>query len=298
MKASDTGKSYYNIFLDDEFSKVIKISGKDTIINIASGLDSGLHKLRIQKRSEGEFGLTTIHSFFLPQGFSFSSECNIPSRHIEFIGDSFTCGYGTDGSHRDEPFLVETENSNKSYACILSRYFDTDYTLIAHSGRGAARNYGDSVRASKYPMNELMMNTFDSDLNNKWNFKAYTPDLIVINLGSNDFSTKPQPTQHEFTAAYEKIIKQLRDNYGDIPILCVSPRIGEPAYTYIKEMLKRHSDDKNLYRTESLSGIMNNTSDLGAAWHPSYSGQRKIAYFLIPYISTIMGWDIPIKEIK
>jgi hypothetical protein len=26
---------------------------------------------------------------------------------------------------------------------MVARYYDADYTLIAHSGRGAARNYGD-----------------------------------------------------------------------------------------------------------------------------------------------------------
>ena len=33
-----------------------------------------------------------------------------------------------------------------------------------------------------------MLNTFDEDLTHKWNFKEYRPDLVVINLGSNDFN--------------------------------------------------------------------------------------------------------------
>ncbi len=296
MKASDTGESFYNIFIDGELKKVIRIASKDTLINIASGLDKGFHRLKIQKRSEGEFGKTTIHQFMLAKRQSFKADTNIPVRFIEFIGDSFTCGYGIEGKHRDEPFLVETENSDLTYACTIARYFDADYTLIAHSGRGAVRNYGDSARTSKSPMRDLMLNTFDNNPDIQWNFKAYKPSLVVINLGSNDFSTKPQPLQEEYTGAYKVIISQLREKYGDIPILCIGPRIGEPAFSYIKEMCEQ-SQDKNLFYTGSLKGVFNNTSDLGAAWHPGRSGHLKMAMFLIPYISTVMGWELTGKTI-
>ena len=47
--------------------------------------------------------------------------------------------------------------------------------------------------------------------------------------------------------------------------------------------------DKNLY---------NRTTDLGAAWHPGYSGHKKMAMWIIPYISTIMGWDLTDRVIE
>ena len=58
-----------------------------------------------------------------------------------------------------------------------------------------------------------MLNTFDEDLTHKWNFKGYLPDLVVINLGSNDFSTEPHPYKSEFTKAYKQILAQLREHY-------------------------------------------------------------------------------------
>ncbi|MFR7498683.1 MAG: GDSL-type esterase/lipase family protein [Bacteroides stercoris] len=47
------------------------------------------------------------------------------------------------------------------------------------------------------------------------------PDLVVINLGTNDFSVEPKPFKSEFVASYTKILKQLRQHYGDVPILCI-----------------------------------------------------------------------------
>ncbi len=75
------------------------------------------------------------------------------------------------------------------------------------------RNYGDKNRVSKNTMRERMMNTFDEDSTFKWDFKGYKPDLIVINLGSNDFSTNPHPLREEFLA-YSEILLRLRGVYG------------------------------------------------------------------------------------
>ena len=44
-------------------------SGKDTLINFISGIDKGVHRVLIQKRTEGEWGKTTIHQFVLSAGY-------------------------------------------------------------------------------------------------------------------------------------------------------------------------------------------------------------------------------------
>ena len=82
----------------------------------------------------GEQGRTTIHAFLLDRGRRLLPAAPAPGRHIEFIGNSLTCGYGTEGLSKDEPFKPQTENCNKAYACIIARYFGADYTLIAHFG--------------------------------------------------------------------------------------------------------------------------------------------------------------------
>lgn len=154
VRLSDTGTSYYNVFVNGKLHRVVKACGKDTVIDFVSGIGRGIHTLRIQKRTEGEFGKTTIHRFILPMSGFLQKEDRQRNRHIEFIGNSLTCGYGTEGKHCDEPFKLETENCDFSFSTIISRYYDADYTLVAHSGRGAVRNYGDTVRVSAVTMRE------------------------------------------------------------------------------------------------------------------------------------------------
>ncbi|MDE6801676.1 MAG: endoglucanase [Muribaculaceae bacterium] len=299
IRLSDTGKSYYNVFVDGDLHKVVQSIGNDTIINFVSGLKgSKPHSLRIQKRTEGETGRTTLHELLIPAKASLAEEPRTRTRLIEIIGNSLTAGFGTEGKDRSEPWSVETLNCDLSYSTILPRYFDADYSLIAHSGRGVARNYGDSVRTSAVTMKHKFLQTYDMDTLSRWDFNRYTPDLVIINLGSNDFSTEPHPYRSEFVGAYKELIGEIREAYGQKPILCVfPPTMNAVAYPYMEEIVRDLADpDVHLVRLPDL--MMNNTTDLGSVWHPNYNGQRKMAMCLIPVVSTITGWEISSKPIK
>lgn len=43
LKVSDTGINYYNVFIDSLLHKIVKVTGKDTLINFISGIDKGVH---------------------------------------------------------------------------------------------------------------------------------------------------------------------------------------------------------------------------------------------------------------
>ena len=159
MRVSDTKKNYYNLTVDGRDAGVVTTFGTDSVVVLAEKLGRGEHTVRMQKRTEGEQGRTTIHAFLLDRGRRLLPAAPAPGRHIEFIGNSLTCGYGTEGLSKDEPFKPQTENCNKAYACIIARYFGADYTLIAHSGRGAARNYGDKNTTSQNTMADRIANT-------------------------------------------------------------------------------------------------------------------------------------------
>lgn len=191
---------------------------------------------------------------------------------------------------------MSTENCNLSYAAIVARYFDADYTLVSHSGQGAVRNYGDSLTVSKVCMKDRMMRLFDTDTVRFSGNTGYEPDLVVINLGTNDFSVPPFPSEQEFVDGYCTILEQVRELYGDVPVICVCPpTTGDPLDRYLLKA-KERMDDPGIYVMILARGLYNDTSDLGSVWHPNYSGQRKMAMGLIPYISTVTGWEMPLDK--
>ena len=54
----------------------------------------------------------------------------------------------------------------------------------------------------------------------------------------------------------------------------------------------------NLTYVGLTRGIHNEEDELGASWHPNYKGHIKVASSVIPYISTITGWEMEEKPYR
>ena len=300
MKCSDTKNSWFNQWTDKEMGpqadRKFIVGAKDTLIVLAEGLGKGEHEIILQKRTEGEQGRFTVHSF-VTEGEILQAEGRKP-RHIEFIGDSYTCGYGTESNDRNDPFLAETENCNLTYAAIAARYFDADFNLVSHSGQGICRNY-DDFRPG-YNMPDRYSQTFDESKEVIWNASdaPYRPDLVVIYLCTNDFSTARQPHETIFAGRYIELLKKVKANYGaDMPILCLASNVTPFSFDYIRNACMM-SGLSNLTYVGLTKGIHNETDELGASWHPNYKGHKKVASCMIPCISTRTGWEMEEKPYR
>ncbi len=300
MKCSDTKNSWFNLWIDKGMEpkedRKFLVAAKDTVIVLAEGLGKGEHEIILQKRTEGEQGKFTVHSF-LSEGDILQADGR-RTRHIEFIGDSYTCGYGTEGPDRNAPFKAETENCNLTYAAIASRYFGADYNLVSHSGQGICRNYDDTGKG--YNMPDRYSQAFDCSKETVWtpDMAPYRPDLVVIYLCTNDFSTGRQPHEVAFAQRYIELLKKIKANYGDdIPVLCLASNVTPFSLDYIRNACMM-SGLKNLTYAGLTRGIHNYEGDLGSSWHPNYKGQLKVASSVIPYISTITGWEMEEKPYR
>ena len=62
-------------------------------------------------------------------------------------------------------------------------------TILSHiSGQGVVRNYGYKEKVSPTGTMPVRFNrVYDEKELPVWNFKQWKPDLVVINLGTNDF---------------------------------------------------------------------------------------------------------------
>lgn len=309
MRISDTGKNYYNLWIDKDSGcpadKVLMTTGKDSLIVLFSKTemykmfgknDRKEHEILLQKRTEGREGITTIHSFVVEGELRQASP--VKDRVIEFIGDSYTCGYGTENSIATDPFKAETENSNFSYANVLSRYFGADCIILAHSGVGVSRNYGD--KSKDYNIGERYEQTFDTrkDILWKTELSDIKPDITVIYMGDNDFSSERQPSLKSFMRKYTELLKKIKENYGeDYPILCMASNADDMLFYYIQETVKA-SGMKNIGYMSFTHYIHNQTDELGANYHTNRKGHIKKAYGVIPYISTLTGWEMNENIIK
>lgn len=306
MKVSDTNKNYYNIWIDksadNPADKLVTTFGSDSLVVLVDEADlaaiygkkipAGAHNILIRKRTEGNQGTTTIHSF-ITNGDLVQAEPLKP-RMIEFVGDSYTCGYGTEGLNAREKFRPDTENSNYSYAAIVSRYFDADCYVIAHSGLGIARNYADNSPKCCMPelYNKLLDGT-EPDNTTEWDASAsdFKPAMTVIMLGTNDFSVRRQPILSLWKSQYLKLLNAIKANYGtDHPILCCAAKGNADMLDYVRAAVESAGLKNVTFMGHGQSVFAED--EFGSDGHPNYQGHRKYAHAVIPYICTITGWTI------
>lgn len=294
---SDTGTSYYNIFIDSQLKEKIKITGteKQTVV-LAKGLKKGQHALRLQKCTEGQYGCATVYSLITDKGGKLGSVAPC-DRFIAVFGDSYTCGYGTEAKAAEEHFSIDTENCNKAYGCLVAKYFGADYMLTAHSGQGMCHDWGDTLQVSSENMWTRFGQMFDSQKEPAFDFSKRRPDIVLINLGTNDWGAGWLPSIEQYDGNYVKMLQQIQKEWPDVPVLCITPHSANPfLLTALEELRKMVKDMPQVHFAQPMPNIIVYGYDYGADWHPNYRGQRKIALTLIPQISAITGWDI--REIE
>jgi lysophospholipase L1-like esterase len=292
VRMDDSGKNFYDVFIDEE-EPVVHSVYSDTTLVLAEHLANGNHSVKIVKRTEGNLGMAILKALLIDAEGGMMPPPAPSGRKIEFIGNSITCGYGAESDTKTEDFRPETENAYKSYASVLARSFSADYHMISHSGQGVVRNYGYEDPVSPYTMPDRYKQTMDTRKDPLWEFSSWIPDMLVINLGTNDFSTLPHPNETVFNKKYTDLIRFVRAVYDSVPVFClVGPMIDEPCYSYVKNMVEGNRNflnDKNVYFIGIPTYLMSE-SDWGA-WHPNYAGHIKMAEHIVPVISSVMGWD-------
>lgn len=291
VELSDTKRNYLNLWIDGEEQPKLTSEGDHTTLVLFNNPEAeGEHVVRIQKATEAEQGRVTLHTLTTDGRLLATDALKLP-RHIEFYGDSLTCGYGTESKSGSEPFLPETENCRYTYAALTAAHFGADYNLISHSGRGLVRNYGDAQQLSDptTTMSARAFRLYDEDPDSAWDCaqSPYRPDAIVITLGTNDFSTSPHPTEEQYIAGYRALIAKLREAWGqELPVLCVvhSPFAVKCVEKMVEELPKTAMADISW-------GVYNRTTDLGASEHPNRYGQEKMAKVVIEKFAELTSWE-------
>ena len=114
---------------------------KDSIVTLATALRNENHEVRIMYAIEGYKRLPEFRGFGLDEGCKLLPPPVMPTRKIEFIGDSMTCGYGVEATDEKEKFADETENHYYTYAALTARALKAQHVVVARSGIGIYRNY-------------------------------------------------------------------------------------------------------------------------------------------------------------
>ena len=280
LRIADTKRNYYNVYIDremiDEPSQVIATMG-DSIYTFSLCRCRKAHNITLQKRTEAEQGRTTV--FYAETNGHFLQAEPLRARQIQFIGDSYTCGYGIEDTDSTAHFSPETENVCKSYASLLAHRLNADYEVIAHSGMGICRNYN-----SKYPgwtMPKRYNCWFDMDSTERYYGNSEWHPMTVILLGGNDFSCGVTPDYEQFSKAYFSLLNELPDS---MLVICCTKTKDTELSRYVERVVRECNHPNAYFFACDFDAYTNHRRDLGADKHPNEKAHRRLAEQIYSYL--------------
>ncbi|MDY4191067.1 MAG: GDSL-type esterase/lipase family protein [Oscillospiraceae bacterium] len=306
-------RAFLTVFVDGEEKEHFPLKGKARWYPLASGLPEGEHTLRLIKRSEARRSAAGVTEL-LPEGGGLLPP--VPSgrsRKIEFIGDSITCGYGNTASELAIKFFSAEEDGLATYAALAAEALEADFHTVCASGW--------AVRKSPYGgcLPEVYCKTDGFRFEEEWDFSRFQPDLVVINLGTNDYAwycyyaknadlteksvarlgaEKKWLEEGEtddgdalltaFRDAYAGFLALVRQKNPDAWILCTLGLMGCELEPQIKEAIaKSRLKRVSYFRLPYLSEV----GGPGGNGHPNLEAHRNAAELLAAHLRLRMGWE-------
>ncbi len=252
------------------------------------GLSAGTHTIRLEVVTESQSAPIEFNGFALVAGHS----AGIPpraARQFEVIGDSHSVGYGDTSGKRQctSAEVWSTTDTAQAFGPLTAKHYGADYQINAISGRGIVRNYnggpGDPLPVV-YPYVLFDKQAAVAD-------KTWQPQIIVVALGTNDFSTplhdgEKWRTREELHADFERtyvsFIRQIRaENSGAFFILAAN----DAADGEIQREVLKVRDLLTAAGEKRVGYVPFNKLQLtGCDWHPSLADHEMMAAELRRFI--------------
>ncbi|MDV6332710.1 SGNH/GDSL hydrolase family protein [Asticcacaulis sp. 201] len=275
----------FNVLIDGKPLMVVDRPGHTTITIQATG--HGPHTVRVEKRSETQYATGQFQGFMAQPS---ASPSRLLPRQIEFIGDSLTVGYGNTSafSQCTTEQIFETTDAQQGFGPVTAKHFNADYQINAFSGLGMVRNY-DGREHPKYRMPMLYERAIFDDPT-PVRQPDWHPQVVVIGIGGNDFSTDVRPDEPwqnaanlraDYVKTYTAFVKTVRARNPDAWIVLATPQERQEGYIGgtddVFAALKAAGDTKiDRVSLPELDAI-------GCNGHPSTRADARVADFYIKY---------------
>jgi hypothetical protein len=280
-----SGGQQYTVVLDGVVkSKLLPASTTTTMI--AAGLPGGRHVVEVYRRTEAEWGESQFLGLDLGAGALLPPPA-APARRIEVIGDSISTGFGDEGTDPC-PYTIDTENHYVTWGAVAARAVGAELVTTAWEGKGLVCNVGDGPCTMPFPT--YYDRTLPMRADSTWDFNSWQPHVVVINLGTNDFSTAVDPTPTQFSDGYVAFLRHIRGNYRDALILLTcGPVLGTSELQKVKDGIATAIAALGDPRIKSFD-LAIQSGPTGCAGHPNVSTHQKMAETLVAELKKDLAW--------
>lgn len=288
------GHNYLQYELDGVYQKRIKVSANAQESIVISAPGPGKHVVWIYKATEAHTGPIVIKQI---NGTNLTPLSRPPTPVIEFIGNSITCGAAADPSEVPCGTGVyhDQHNAYQAYGPRVARALGANFVLSSVSGIGIYRNWNSDGPT----MPQVYEKTdFQNNSSQPWNFTTFTPRVVSIALGTNDFSNGDgKKARLPFDSAafvnnYVQFVQVVKSKYPAAQIaLLSSPMINGANRTLLQHCLegvKKKVDAQNPKSKPVALFFFQPMQARGCTGHPNVADHALLAQELGPFFKKLL----------
>ena len=240
------------------------------------------------------------------------------SYKFEFIGDSITSGEGIVGAKAEEDWISMWFSAINNYSTLTAEALNADYRIISQSGWGVLSSWDNNPNANIPDYYEKVCGLLTGEKNaalgalNDNDFESWQPDVIIVNLGTNDGGAFVSPEWKDegtgktykqrlnedgtfneedlksFECATENFLSKIRKYNKKAQIVWVYGMLGLPMmpsiYCAVDSYKKKTGDHK-----VSVFQLPNTTEKtVGSRSHPGIGAHEEAAKELIGYLNQLL----------
>ncbi|MBQ5601355.1 MAG: hypothetical protein IIU77_00880 [Clostridia bacterium] len=268
-----SSNTYFTVYIDGvRQEKRFNVKKGTVTLTIANFKEGGVHNIRVLKQTESQNSLSVLKTLSFKGYFE-----EAPAKKdllIEFLGDSITCGYGNlCANGAKDPGSALNQDATQAFAYLTAEKLGADHSLVSCSGIGVASSYSGNFVMKDF----FLAESYFKSTTKKYE-KTFTPDIVVINLGTNDHGKGASPAQ--FKAGVKALINLVRSTYGDdVKIVWVANMMGGCMQAYSKTVIDElGGKSAGLY----LCSLTENRD--GGLAHPSKAAHAAAATALAKFI--------------
>lgn len=238
---------------------------------------------------------------------------------IEFIGDSITSGEGAIGAKAEEDWIPMWFSAIHNYTYMTAEAMNADYRVISQSGWGVLTSWDNNPNNNIPDYYEQVCGLLSGENNqaigagDPYDFESWQPDVVVINLGSNDGGAFQTPewrdpvtgkvhkqrlnedgSYHEedltaFENAVDRFLVKLRKNNLKAQLVLAYGMLGFPMMPAIYRAVDRYTKRTGDRRVSVLQLPDTTEETIGARTHPGELSHRRAAETLTEYLQGILA---------